>query len=156
MKRFFFLLLVLSSVLLCACGKSPAPQVPAVSPAPADSAVSGLLDRIRDGVQPGSAGASLKAASVAADLLDWAAGSPQRGAADAAVSVWLEAQTPEARAQLPEQIGALRSAVERLAADFEGSAGLLSDAGLEGRGPWDESAAELALALLDTLERDAK
>lgn len=70
-----------------------APAVPAPAPAPAsapevtpvplvpelppvwDETLNAVLDRITDDVRPGSAGASLRAVSCGADLLDWAYGS---------------------------------------------------------------------------------
>ena len=109
-----------------------------------------LLNSLRDNVQPGTAGASLKVAGVAADFLDWAVQNPD-ASADAA-KVWRNAQSTETRSRLPEQLAALASSVDALANHYEASAGLMQDAGLAGRGPWSGDAAQAVLALLDELK----
>ena len=147
MKRLILLLLPLC-LLLAACG-STAPAPTAAPEAPAIPAA--LLDAIRDSVQPGTAGSSLKAASVVADLLDWAAAGAPAGLSEA-VSAWLKAQSGEARAALPEQLDALRGALEQLAQADESAKGLMQDAGLENRGPWSEEAFQRAEALLSLLQ----
>ena len=120
-------------------------------PALTSPALTAQLNLLRDGVQPGTAGSSLKAAGVAADLLDWAKDPIPRENIDATVAEWLAAQSAEARQRLPEQVGALRAAVEELTTAYEDAAGLLADAGLTGRGPWSEAEAERVFALLDQL-----
>ena len=109
-----------------------------------------LLNRLRDNVQPGTAGASLKAAGVAADFLDWAEQNP--GASTDAAKTWVATQSKETLERLPEQLTALASSVDALANNFEASAGLMQDAGLTGRGPWSSEAELTVLTLLDGLK----
>ena len=153
MKRTVFRILLLLILILAAGlilmqalrgGEAESPTL--VSPA-----LTAQLNRLRDGVQPGTAGSSLKAASVAADLLDWAEDPIPQENIDATVAEWLAAQSAEARERLPEQLEVLRAAVEELTTAYEDAAGLLSDAGLTGRGPWSEAAAERVFALLEQL-----
>ena len=153
MKRTIFrillllmLVLALGLVLMLALRGGEA-EVPTLE----SPALTAQLNRLRDGVQPGTAGSSLKAASVAADLLDWAEEPIPQETIDATVAEWLAAQSAEARARLPEQLDALHAAVEKLTTTYEDAAGLLADAGLTGRGPWDDAAAERVLALLEQL-----
>ena len=150
-------ILLLLALLLSACGaRGQSAPVPAEAADPAAAAeLTALLDSLRDRVQPGTAGASLKAAAAAADLLDWAAGTPlDDGALAAAAADWLSAQSEETRGRLPEQLDALRGMLRELSERPDAAAGLLSDAGLEGRGPWDAASAERALRLLDALGAD--
>ena len=68
--RIFLLLmlvLALGLILMLALRGGEAEEPTLTSPA-----LTALLNRLRDGVQPGTAGSSLKAAGAAADLLDWA------------------------------------------------------------------------------------
>ena len=153
MKRTLFrilmlliLILAVGLILMLALRGGEAEHPDSVSPA-----LTARLDQLRDGVQPGTAGSSLKAASVAAELLDWAEDPIPRENIEATVAAWLEAQSAEARERLPEQIDALRYSVKELTTAYEDAAGLLSDAGLEGRGPWSEAAAEQVYALLEQL-----
>ena len=163
MKKWFFLLL-LPALLLSACGQSvsapvtaPAPTaVPtaAVSestPVPLSAALSQQLDQLRTGVQPGTAGSSLKAAAVVASLLDWAEEPPAQEIIDATLAHWLSQQSEEARALLPEQVASLDYTLELLTADYSHADGLLSDAGLTGRGPWSRDAARTVRSLFDAL-----
>ena len=148
MKRMTVLLFV-CCLLLAACGSVAPKETPTlVSPA-----LSAQLNLLRDGVQPGTAGSSLKAAVVAADLLDWATEPIPQENIDATVREWLAEQSGEALERLPEQLQSLGYTVEQLAADYENAAGLLSDAGLEGRGPWSDEAAERVTALLEQLKK---
>ena len=159
MKKILFLLLALL-LLLCGCARASnsapaaAPPLPSAeaSAAPAeDEALSLLLDSLRDSVQPGTAGASLKAASVAAALLDWGLESRDEAALGLSVRRWRSAQSAEALERLPEQLASLEGMLEWLVSDYEASAGLLDDAGLTGRGPWTEAAAAQVRALLAAL-----
>ena len=140
------LILAVGLILMLALRGSGAEHPALVSPA-----LTAQLDQLRDGVQPGTAGSSLKAASVAADLLDWAEDPTPRENIEATVGEWLAAQSAETRERLPEQLDALRGMVKKLTTTYEDAAGLLSDAGLEGRGPWSEAAAEQVNTLLDQL-----
>ena len=138
------LILALGLILMLALRGGEAPTL--VSPA-----LTAQLNRLRDGVQPGTAGSSLKAAGAAADLLDWAEDPIPQENIDATVAEWLAAQSAEARQRLPEQRDALHGMVVELTTSYEDAAGLLADAGLTGRGPWSEAAAERAIALLEQL-----
>ena len=109
------------------------------------------MNLLRDRVQPGTAGASLKAAIAAADLLDWANEPVPQENIETTVKEWLASQSTDALERLPEQLDQLFGTVERLVSDYEGCAGLLEDAGLEGRGPWDTAAGERVSALLELL-----
>ena len=153
MKRTIFrillllmLVLALGLVLMLALRGGEA-EVPTLE----SPALTAQLNRLRDGVQPGTAGSSLKAAGIAADLLDWAEDPIPQENIDATVAEWLAAQSAEARERLPEQRDALRAALKELTTAYEDAAGLLADAGLTGRGPWSEAAAERAIALLEQL-----
>ena len=165
MKRLLLLFLSVFALLLAACGTS----APAESPTPGDgeqpavitdaaatpatnSTLFILLDALRDGVQPGTAGSSLKAAIVAADLLDWAKDPPPQDSVSLTVRDWLAAQSEDALALLPEQLSSLTGTVEQLVGDYEASQGLLEDAGLTGRGPWSAEVGAQALALLLALQ----
>ena len=147
--RIFLLLmlvLALGLILMLALRGGEAEEPTLTSPA-----LTALLNRLRDGVQPGTAGSSLKAAGAAADLLDWAEDPIPQENIDATVAEWLAAQRAEARQRLPEQRDALHGMVVELTTSYEDAAGLLADAGLTGRGPWSEAAAERAIALLEQL-----
>ena len=146
MKRITVLLLA-CCLLLVACGSA----APKETPTPVSPALTAELNRLRDGVQPGTAGSALKAAAVAADLLDWAAEPVPQESIDATVREWLAGQSDEALERLPEQLEALRYTLEQLTAGYENAAGLLSDAGLEERGPWSAEAAERVAALLEQI-----
>ena len=138
------LILALGLILMLALRGGEAPTL--VSPA-----LTAQLNRLRDGVQPGTAGSSLKAAGAAADLLDWAEDPIPQENIDATVAEWLSTQSAEARERLPEQVEALHGMVVELTTAYGDAAGLLADAGLTGRGPWSEAAAERAIALLEQL-----
>ena len=138
------LILALGLILMLALRGGEAPTL--VSPA-----LTAQLNRLRDSVQPGTAGSSLKAAGAAADLLDWAEDPIPQENIDATVAEWLSTQSAEARERLPEQVEALHGMVVELTTSYEDAAGLLADAGLTGRGPWSEAAAERAIALLEQL-----
>jgi hypothetical protein len=149
-RIFLVLLLLLAAglILLLALrgGQTEPPTL--VSPA-----LTAQLNQLRDSVHPGTAGSSLRAAAVAADLLDWAEEPIPQESIDATVAEWLAAQSEEARELLPLQAEALLHTVEELSESYEEAAGLRSDAGLEGRGPWSREAAEQAAALLAQLKQ---
>lgn len=152
MKRSILCLLAALCLCFAACDRTQAPQETATLVSPALSA---QLNLLRDRVQPGTAGASLKAAIVAADLLDWASEPVPQENIDATVLAWLAAQSEDALERLPEQLAQLSGTIGRLVSDYEGCAGLLEDAGLEGRGPWDAAAGERAASLLALLDPSA-
>ncbi len=137
-------------------GTDPAPSFgsqPSSGPAPVSPVLTALLDRLRDGLQPGTAGGSLRAASAAADLLDWSMDPDPRDSAEETVREWLAAQSEDALAVLPEQLDSLGAALTQLTDDYESSAGLLDDAGLSGRGPWTAQAAQTAADLVTLLRQ---
>lgn len=162
MKKLLFAVLT-AALLLSACGRTPAAQPAAETEAPAaetpaaetptlvSPALVAVLNQIKFNVQPGTAGSSLKAAGVTAELLDWAEEAPPQENIEATVAAWLSEQTPDTLALLPEQLSSLDYTVELLTEDYDSAAGLLSDAGLEGRGPWSEDAATAVRDLLTLL-----
>ena len=129
--------------------KEPAGETPTlVSPA-----LTAQLNLLRDNVQPGTAGSSLRAASAAADLLDWAESPPPQENIEATVAAWLSEQSGEALERLPEQLDSVRWAFGMLTEEYEASAALMADAGLTGRGPWSDAAGTTAAAVLELLGR---
>ena len=161
MKRITLLLARCAALLLAACGAAPAPAaVPTATPTPTeeptpvptDTVLFDLLDTLRDRVQPGTAGSSLKAAVATAALLDWAETAPAPESTEATAAEWLARQDEEALSRLPEQLASLRGSLEQLSADYDSAAGLLADAGAEEAGPWTAEAAQTVSALLDALE----
>ena len=155
--RKIFLLLLLAALLLCACGAAPAeetsqPDAAQDDPTPLNPAVqeelAALLGEVRQNVSIGTAGSSLRAAAMAAKLLDWAedARIPDvqiRGA----LEPWLGQPEDGVPADFLEQLQAVDGMVSRLTGDSaEEAEGILSDAGCEDCGyPWsDEAAATVA------------
>lgn len=158
-KRLVISVFLLVSLLLVACGAAKealweqAATVVTETPTLESPALTALLNRIRETVQPGTAGGSLRALIAAADLLDWAEAPPPQENIDATVSAWLAEQSADARALLPVQLESLRGAAAQLTGDYDSLASMMEDAGLSGRGPWSEASGRTAFALLDALER---
>jgi hypothetical protein len=166
MKRLLSLLLALIlAAALCACGGT-APAEPSPEPAasaepgqedpsgqeeqtaplsPAQEELSALLGEVRENVSIGTAGSSLRAAAMAAKLLDWA--ETARLSDEQLLAVlepWLGELTDEIPADFREQLAAVSGAAELLTADdAEAARGLLDDAGLldSCAYPWSEGAA---------------
>ncbi len=165
MKRGLALLLLLAALWsLCACGEVPLPAEedtvpPAEAPFPEAAetdpasleALQVLLGELRQNVSIATAGSSLRAAAMAARLLDW--GETARigdGDLQAALAPWLEPPDDGVPADFREQLAAVNAAVERLTGpDEEQARGLLRDAGCEDCGyPWSPEAVALVRRLL--------
>jgi hypothetical protein len=151
--------LILAALLLCACGTAPAPETPAApsepSPAPEASAapasgaaeLSALLGELRENVSIATAGSSLRAAAMAARLLDWAEGAELTDEEIlAALAPWLGELDDGVPADFLEQLAAVDGAIQSLEEMDEARArGLLTDAGCEDCGyPWSAHARQLA------------
>ena len=135
MKKLFYLIIVLMLVpALVACGT--AAVQPSESPAQSApdgaslAALSAVLDEINNDAQPGSAGSSLKAAKIAADMLNWAAETKlsddevRQGTID-----WLSPKGNDEQAEFSMKLECVYNAYQTLiSADAEG---LMSDAGLD-------------------------
>ena len=151
MKR-IFLLLLCTALLLCACGTVPtggtastdAAAEPTEAPDPAaQEALSALLGELRQNVTVGTAGSSLRAAAMAARLLDWA---ETAAIGDeqilAALEPWLGAPEDGVPADFREQLAAVDNMFRLLTGEpGEEAEAILSDAGCEDCGyPWSEGA----------------
>lgn len=89
-----------------------------------------ILNDISANMHPATAGSSLTAARLAADLIGWAATtSMDKKEAAGIVMDWLKEQTPEIRDAFREKINSVSSAFEQIVRD--GAAGLLESAGVE-------------------------
>ena len=142
--------LLLTALLLCACGTAPAPETPAASPAasPAPEAsaapssgaaeLSALLGELRETVSIATAGSSLRSAAMAARLLDWAEGAELTDEEIlAALAPWLGELDDGVPADFSEQLAAVDGAIQSL------------DAGCEDCGyPWSAHARQLAERLM--------
>ena len=167
MKRIISIVLALCFALgLCACGSSEAKPGESVQPSaeptaevtpeptadPADSPVAqelvSLLEEIRDGCFPGTAGSSLTSAAFAGRLLDWNAdAAPDAGVISAATRKFADSLTAEQAELFPDQIGLVRAAAGELTTDSAND--LLSESGYEAKsGPWTE---ETVSALFDAV-----
>lgn len=132
-----------------------APEVPDSLPADstpdpdASEALQAQLDNIRDTVQPGTAGSSLRAAQVAADLLIWGTSSPlTAGQVDTLTRDWIAAQDSDVQAALPEQLTEVDATCQLLQSG-EG-AGLLESIGWTDTTdlPWGSEPEPLVEALM--------
>ena len=156
-------LLLLTALLLCACGTAPAPETPAASPAasPAPEAsaapssgaaeLSALLGELRETVSIATAGSSLRSAAMAARLLDWAEGAELTDEEIlAALAPWLGELDDGVPADFSEQLAAVDGAIQSLEEMDEARArGFLADAGCEDCGyPWSAHARQLAERLM--------
>ena len=151
MKR-ICLLLLCAALLLCACGTVPtgdttAAAVPAepadASDPAAQEALSALLGELRQTVTIGTAGSSLRAAAMAARLLDWAETAEIHDEQIlAALEPWLEDSEDGVPADFREQLGAVDNMFRLLTEEpGEEAEAILSDAGCEDCGyPWSEGA----------------
>ena len=178
MKRIAIFVLCACMVLLCACGiklpslpgrgdradngsggsdqnatvtvETPAPVAATPDPAleTARAALRERLSDIRQNVQPGTAGSSLRAAAQAAKLLDWAAGTTL---SEAQISEFVSSLLPELNqaetpASLAEQLSSVAYAIDLLTGDDQNLAqSLLTDCGAESSAwPWSAQAVTLA------------
>ena len=157
MKKYIALFLALSMIFaLAACGEksgAPAPTAaPTAAPTPEppplvpdlppvyDEDLSRILEATLS-VQPGTAGSSLRAARVAAWLLDWGAATKlSDDEIYSAVGTWLDAQSSERLQVFLESFLAVYDQSYNLRG--ENAEALMSDAGIESSlYPWNERAA---------------
>ena len=156
MKRTILPLLLILSLLLSGCGTAAAPAqtaapAPAQTPVPTsvlepDAALLELLGAIRDRMHPGTAGASLRAAALAAELLDWAAESTlSPGGVQLSLDTYLGALDEGARAEFLQQLEAVHSSCTLLLDAGTQAEELLGDAGVTPRhSPWPQEAVDRA------------
>lgn len=117
--------------------------------AAASDALRAQLDNIRDSVQPGTAGSTLRAAQVAADLLTWGTESTLTAQqVDTLTRQWLAEQEESVLADLPEQLASVDATCQMLQRG-EGT-DLLESAGWEDTAnlPWGSEPEPLVEALL--------
>lgn len=170
MKRITVIILSLCIALsLCACGSSDArPSEPIESPvstaepeptaeptaAPAAPELVSLLDEIRDGCFPGTAGCSLTSTAFAARLLDWNAASGNADTASASAKKFANSLTADQAELFPDQISLVYAAAQQLATDSADE--LLSECGYEAKsGPWtQDTVSALFDAIYDGLGMD--
>lgn len=125
---------------------------PAVQPSPEPTAVPSLqlpiLSQIDENVQPGAAGASLRAIQSAAALLDWGdATGLDPAEIENAAREWLNTLTDAQRSSFQEKLELVNFAVEQLFTD--GAPELLEEAGCENTAyPWGGAPSEAVQALL--------
>lgn len=167
MKRIILIVLALCLALsLCACGSIESKPSESIQPSaeptmeatpeptsdPADSpeakALVSLLEEIRDGCFPGTAGSSLTSAAFAGRLLDWNADAAQDAdVISAAAKKFADSLTAEQAELFPDQIGLVRAAAGELTTDSAND--LLSESGYEAKsGPWT---VETVSALFDAV-----
>ena len=171
MKRVILLLLLFTlTAVLCACvaiqpaptptaspADTPAPTAeptpdPTTEPAPDPTAAPSLqlpiLSQIDENVQPGAAGASLRAIQSAAALLDWGdATGLDPAEIENAAREWLNTLTDAQRSSFLEKLELVSFAVEQLFTD--GAPELLEEAGCENTAyPWGGAPSEAVQALL--------
>ena len=151
MKKLFYLIVVLMLVpALVACGATAAEQpseppaevtqLPVIvtdEPAAADTptpdagiaALDAILDEINNDAQPGSAGSTLKAAAIAADMLNWASSTELNDDEIRQATIdWLSPKGNDELVEFSMKIDGVYTAYQTLiSADSEG---LMSDAGL--------------------------
>ena len=147
MKKLLCLLLLAAMLCaLCACGELPAQASsdegqPAADPAAAEE-LAALLARVRQEMQLGTAGSSLRAVSLAAGLLDWAEGADITDEQlRQALEPWL-GEDSDGASEFADQLAAVDAAAALLTTPGEEAEGLLADAGCETSGyPWSDRAA---------------
>ncbi len=151
MKKLFYLIIALMLVpALVACGATAAEQPsdppveatqsPAVvtdepvvvnTPVPDTGivALDAILDEINNDAQPGSAGSSLKAAVIAADMLNWASGNEMSDDEVRQATIdWLSPKGNDELVEFSMKLDGVYTAYQTLIS--EDSEGLMSDAGL--------------------------
>ena len=145
MKRFFALLIALLW-LVCGAGCGSVgvddnTDVSHVTDVSDDSYLPSLQDILTEAdavLMPGTAGSSLKAARMAALLMDWSATCPDGVSQDklAAVLQTVEAANPNAPMSLSDRLSEVDSMHNTLRVDTA----ILADCGYEGSGgPWSDS-----------------
>ena len=157
------LLLFALCLTLCGCAAAqPTDAAPVSAPpqsgAPAatevlepDPALLALLAEIRDRMHIGTAGSSLRAAALAAELLDWGAESALSPAAiHLSLDAYMGGLDEAARAEFLQQLAAVDYSCTVLAAGGEQAEALLDDAGCRPRSfPWPQQAADQVGVLMN-------
>ncbi|MDO5444259.1 MAG: hypothetical protein Q4F31_01390 [Eubacteriales bacterium] len=137
MKKIFILTLTLAMLFSCsACGKKEAePRIDPNSSFAAD--LTDKLFAIQQNYHSGVAGCSLRAAALAAEVMDiFTQGNPSEALIKDAVKEFAETLSGDAAAEFPSQIDAIIAASELLTA--ENGKDLLDSCGYTGSGyPWN-------------------
>lgn len=145
MKKIMILVLTIAMVLsLAACGakkaEEPAKEAGPVQTEADSSFAADFTDKlyaIQQNYHNGTAGSSLKAAALAAEIMDiFKEANPSVELVAGCLKEFAETLTGEAAAEYPEQLAAIAGAAEQLCS--ENGKGLLEDCGYNGTGyPWD-------------------
>ena len=110
-----------------------------------------LLDEIETGVQPGSAGCSLRAVSYGVDLLNWSMDCTlSQEEVKAAVVAWLAPKGNDEQVQIAQSLSEILNTFPQLMS--QGNEALLDDAGCRDRAaayPWTEEQAACAMAVFE-------
>ena len=149
---------MLLSLVGCGTKQEPEPtvtpdaevtQTPEVNEKAAE--LTALLDEIETGVQPGSAGCSLRSASYGVDLLNWSMDCTlSQEEVKAAVVAWLVPKGNDEQVQIAQSLSEILNAFPQLMS--QGNEDLLDDAGCRDRAaayPWTEEQAACAMAVFE-------
>lgn len=157
---------------LCACGTkktetsaspSPSASPETVSAAPSETAtaspsaaaetktLASVLDDINAHMEPGTAGSGLKAAKLAAELLDWAqTSSLSTDEIKAQTVAWLSPKGNDEQVAFAGKLGAVNNAVGQVTGD--GGKELLQEAGVtDSLYPWSDEAVAAVKTVVDTV-----
>lgn len=155
---------------LCACGTkktetsvsaSPSPETGSAAPSetaaasPSASAetktLASVLDDINAHMEPGTAGSGLKAAKLAAELLDWAqTSSLSTDEIKAQTVAWLSPKGNDEQVAFAGKLGAVNNAVGQVTGDSGKE--LLQEAGVtDSLYPWSDEAAAAVKTVVDTV-----
>ena len=149
---------MLLSLVGCGTKQEPEPtvtpdaevtQTPEVNEKAAE--LTALLDEIETGVQPGSAGCSLRAVSYGVDLLNWSMDCTlSQEEVKAAVVAWLAPKGNDEQVQIAQSLSEILNTLPQLMS--QGNEALLDDAGCRDRAaayPWTEEQAACAMAVFE-------
>ena len=155
---------------LCACGTkktemsaSPSASPETVSAKPSETAtaspsasaetktLASVLDDINAHMEPGTAGSGLKAAKLAAELLDWAqTSSLSTDEIKAQTVAWLSPKGNDEQVAFAGKLGAVNNAVGQVTGDSGKE--LLQEAGVtDSLYPWSDEAAAAVKTVVDTV-----
>lgn len=114
-------------------------------------ALASVLDDINARMEPGTAGSGLKAAKLAAELLDWAQTSPlSAGEIKAQTLAWLSPKGNDEQSAFAGKLGAVNNAVGQVRE--AGGKELLQEAGVtDSLYPWSDKAAAAVKTVVDTV-----